>query len=294
MTNEKKFSSRKQMVYENFNRFVPMMPSLKQILQGIILAQIDQNSQLSKGVNLIGLIDIQTQMWKQIFSMAKSVNDFNEPLTHKTLSNPNHEFVKTLVYIYSMESFVFSEMNRASRMKDVSKIKFYGAFASALGYIVHCGNQRSSNLAKEFTVFRGLQLPSQDLQEKFKVGEKVNLQGFTSSTVSRQSGLGFALQDLTPEEDSATTPVLLEIKFSGRNQYFSLNSSDYSAFDKEEEVLLQEGIKYTVTSIEEEAVLCDIDGQECSKMLTIVRLSNIRDKYKRMNWCKRKLRYLTS
>ena len=72
--------------------------------------------------------------------MAKSINDFNEPLTHKILSNPKHEFVKTLVYIYSMESFVFSEMNRASRMKDVSKIKFYGAFASALGYIVHCGN----------------------------------------------------------------------------------------------------------------------------------------------------------
>ena len=79
-------------------------------------------------------------MWKQIFSMAKSVDNFNKPLTHDILSDPYHEFVKTIVYVYSMESFVFSEMNRASRMKDVSKIKFYGAFASALGYIVHCGN----------------------------------------------------------------------------------------------------------------------------------------------------------
>lgn len=32
LINEKKFSSRKKMVYENFNRSVPMMPSLKQIL----------------------------------------------------------------------------------------------------------------------------------------------------------------------------------------------------------------------------------------------------------------------
>ena len=39
-----------------------------------------------------------------------------------------------------MESFIYSELNRASRTKDESKIEFYGAFASALGYIVHCGN----------------------------------------------------------------------------------------------------------------------------------------------------------
>ena len=48
------------------------------------------------------------------------------------------------MYIYSMESFVYSEINKASRMKDVSKIKFYGAFASALGYVIHCGNKKST------------------------------------------------------------------------------------------------------------------------------------------------------
>ena len=35
---------------------------------------------------------------------------------------------------------MFSEMNKVSRAKDVSQIKFYGAFASALGYIINCGN----------------------------------------------------------------------------------------------------------------------------------------------------------
>ena len=61
-------------------------------------------------------------MWKTIFSLAKMDVEFSKPLTPKVLSDPKHPFVKTLVYIYSMESFVFSEMNRASRMKDVSKI----------------------------------------------------------------------------------------------------------------------------------------------------------------------------
>ena len=83
-------------------------------------------------------------MWKKIFSLSESVTDFSKPLTPKILSDPDHPFVKTLLYIYSMESFIFREMNRASRMKDTSQIKYYGAFASALGFIVHCGNQNGS------------------------------------------------------------------------------------------------------------------------------------------------------
>ena len=79
-------------------------------------------------------------MWKKIFSLSTSEEDFNKPLTRKVLSDPNNEFVKTLIYLYSMESFIYKEMNKASRKKDVSKIKFYGPFASALGYVIHCGN----------------------------------------------------------------------------------------------------------------------------------------------------------
>ena len=88
----------------------------------------------------IDIISFQTTFWKQIFQLASNEVDFKEPLTHDVLSNPNHQMVKTIVYIYTMESFIFREMNRASREKDLSKIKFYGAFAAALGYIVHCGN----------------------------------------------------------------------------------------------------------------------------------------------------------
>ena len=60
-------------------------------------------------------MSILTNMWKKIFSIAKLAKNFNKPLDIKILSNPNHEFVKTLIYIYSMESFVFTEMNRTSR-----------------------------------------------------------------------------------------------------------------------------------------------------------------------------------
>lgn len=51
-------------------------------------------------------------MWKKIFDMVKGI-DMKKPLTPKVLSNPNHEFVKTLLYIYSMETFIFREVNTA-------------------------------------------------------------------------------------------------------------------------------------------------------------------------------------
>ena len=117
-----------------------MLPSPKEILLGIILAQIDQYSMLNKSANLKAIIKSEAETWKKIFSLAKQEAAFEKPLSPTILADPSNPFVKTMIYIYSMESFVFSEMNKASRMKDESKIKFYGAFASALGFIVHCGN----------------------------------------------------------------------------------------------------------------------------------------------------------
>ena len=136
-------------------------------------------------------------MWKTLFSLAKMENvEFSKPLTPKILSDPDHPFVKTLIYIYSMESFIFSELNKASRMKDESKIYFYGAFASALGFIIHSGNFKNTNLEKEFTAYRGLTLHRDELNDKYKEGKKINLQGFTSTTLLIEQGLKFCFSNL--------------------------------------------------------------------------------------------------
>ena len=95
-----------------------------------------------------------SQMWMKVFEMVKNV-DMKEPLTPKILSDSNNKFVKTLIYIYSMQTFIFSEMNKASRNKDVEKIRFYGPLASALSFIVHFGNKKQTKLKKEFSVYRG-------------------------------------------------------------------------------------------------------------------------------------------
>ena len=63
-----------------------------------------------------------------------------------------------------------------------------------------------------------------------------------------EKALSFAINYRNPEIDTSleNIPTLLLIQFSGKSQYFYLNSGAVSAFSKEKEVLLQDGIQYKV------------------------------------------------
>lgn len=82
---------------------------------------------------------VYADKWHLLFDIAK-LGDLNKPLTPVILSNPYHCITKHLLYIYSMESFVYADLNIASRDKDRSKIQYYGAFAAALSYIINFAN----------------------------------------------------------------------------------------------------------------------------------------------------------
>ena len=75
-----------------------------------------------------------------LFKLAKLNYDFEKPLTPKILKDPTNKIVKHLMYIYSMESFVYEELNKVCRFKDKTKIKFYGAYAAALSFIIYFAN----------------------------------------------------------------------------------------------------------------------------------------------------------
>lgn len=53
------------------------------------------------------ILENEQKTWKIIFQLANANIDFNKPLTTDILSKPDHSFVKTIVYIYTMESFVY-------------------------------------------------------------------------------------------------------------------------------------------------------------------------------------------
>ena len=76
-----------------------------------------------------------------LFKMADLDEDLDKPLTPRVLRDPENKVVKHIMYIYSMESFIYAELNKTCREKDKSKIKFYGAFAAALSYIINSANQ---------------------------------------------------------------------------------------------------------------------------------------------------------
>ena len=95
-----------------------------------------------------------------LFKLADLDEDLDKTLTQKVLSNPEHKAVKHLMYIYSMESFIYADLNRVCREKDKSKIKFYGAFAAALSFIIHSANiNRVDEKLQNYTLlFRGVKL----------------------------------------------------------------------------------------------------------------------------------------
>ena len=73
--------------------------------------------------------------------MAK-LGDLDKPLTTKILSNPDHPITKHIIYLYSMECFIYADLNNAIRNQDETKIQYYGAYAAALGYIIHSANPK--------------------------------------------------------------------------------------------------------------------------------------------------------
>ena len=63
-----------------------------------------------------------------------------------------------------MESFIYGDLNKASRDKDESKIEYYGAYAAALSFIIHSANKNRKEGKGKLTgvtiLYRGLTLPS--------------------------------------------------------------------------------------------------------------------------------------
>ena len=181
-----------------------------------------------------------------------------------------------------MESFIYKEMNMACRLKDTSKINYYGAYASALSFIIHCGNKSNKELGKVFTVFRGFSLPKVDFENTYKVGDFLSLNSFTSTTLSIDQGFKYALGGFS-KDDFDKIPVLLEIDFEGANQFFFLNSDAYSAYAYEKEVLFQDGIKFKIESKDFETII----HNDKEVQVAVIKLRNVGDKFKKMNICKK-------
>ena len=76
--------------------------------------------------------------WEELLTEAK-VPDRDEELDPwgKELSDPYHPVTIVCLFIYQFQSFAFSELNRACRFKDQTKVPTLGPWAKALGNIIN-------------------------------------------------------------------------------------------------------------------------------------------------------------
>ena len=96
-----------------------------------------------------------------LFDLGIKQEDMTKPLTPKILSDPEHPVTKHILYMYSMESFIYKEMNKASRDKELDQIKFFGGLASVLSYIIYNANKNRENTIKlknTTELYRGLSM----------------------------------------------------------------------------------------------------------------------------------------
>lgn len=101
----------------------------------------------------------------------------------------------------------------------------------------------------EFTVYRGISLP-ENILSKWKKQSKITLDGYSSASRNEKIARYFAKDAETDEKSK----VLLKIKVKNENgrHYFSLDSSEYTLYPDEEEVLLQAGLIVQVDEVQEE------------------------------------------
>ena len=97
------------------------------------------------------------------FLKAVGINDLSEvPNTR----DPEHPHVKAILYIYSLESFLFDRLNQSQRDQDSSVVQTLGPFAVALTRIIlRVEQNRADKETNPFICYRGLSLPKQKIEE---------------------------------------------------------------------------------------------------------------------------------
>ena len=79
--------------------------------------------------------------WELLFKLGSLGHPLEKPLNQKILSDSTNSITKLILYLYSMESFIYTHLNRACRNKDYKAIQFYGAFSAALSFIIDNANK---------------------------------------------------------------------------------------------------------------------------------------------------------
>ena len=69
--------------------------------------------------------------WEDLFSLA-DLHDRDKKLTDVELSDPKNPVTILILYIFQIQCFILPAINRATQIKDLTKVKTLGPFDYAL------------------------------------------------------------------------------------------------------------------------------------------------------------------
>ena len=100
----------------------------RKIINGIIKEQILYTADQEDS--------IEYQHVKLVWMTFLKVQDIDDLDQVPNVSDPNHKDVKAILFLYSLDSFLYHRLNQISRKKDASAIWTLGAYSVALTRVI--------------------------------------------------------------------------------------------------------------------------------------------------------------
>jgi hypothetical protein len=187
-------------------------------------------------------------LWTSFFKLAGIKDEDYKKVPIQ--NDPEHAHVKAILFVYSLESFLFEIINKSSREKDTTVIKTLGPFAVAISNIIeNLETKRLDKMEGPFICYRGLSLNYETI-EKWKSKKVLYLDGYNSTSLRRDVSLNFAIDSETEDLDQ----VILEIHMKNETgkHFVCMNRQEYTCYLSEQEVLLQAGLFGKITNVRQE------------------------------------------
>lgn len=90
-----------------------------------------------KELHRLALEEIGRAWEIKIFGVMKQHVDFDEPISKVTLAKPKDPMTQFLLYMWSLETFIYDDVNKALRFKDENSVENLGPFCFCLSKILN-------------------------------------------------------------------------------------------------------------------------------------------------------------
>lgn len=131
------------------------------IINGVIQENLKVLGEMNGAKTPEGVYQVKL-IWRSFANVA-GIEDLKVvPVT----DDPQHKHVKAILFMYSLESFLFKRINQSSRDQDLDAIETLGPYAVALSKVINQVESKRKSIEGKFVCYSGLAL-SRDLIEEW-------------------------------------------------------------------------------------------------------------------------------